>query len=210
MVEGDSPWDYVDWKKAKKSFAKLLIKHDLVKLININLKSHDFQWETELGDGSGTDVYTGIIESEKTFKWFENNQINDAIWPFVGEIKKGYVEIFYEYDLFNGHKSERIILPEQVIEAARFSAFLKSSKIPYKENLTREQTIDLLEKLTQRKVRELSLLLDKSKIVPYKTGKDRKQPTLESLQRQKAGRISACIEAKMALYGEEYYKFGDY
>lgn len=210
MVEGDSPWDYVDWEKAKKSLARLLIKHDLVKLININLKSHDFQWETRLGDGSNTDVYTGRIKSEKTPKWVENNQIGDIIWPILGEIKKRYVEIFYEYASPNSRKGKRIILPEQVIEAAKFSAFLKSSEIPYKENPTREQIIGKLEKLTQRKVRELSLLLDKSKIVLYKIGKDRKQPTLELLQRQKAGRISACIEAKMALYGEEYYKFGDY
>ena len=210
MVEGDSPWDYVDWRKAKKSLVKHLVKYDLVKLVNIDLESHNFQWQTELGDGSDTDVYTGRIESQKTIKWFENNKINDIIWPILGEIKKGYVEIFYEFDSPNNHKGKRIILSEQVIEAARFSEFLKSLKVPYKENPTREQIIGKLEELTQRKVRELSLLLSKSKIVPYKLGKSREKPTLKSLQRQKAGRISAFIESKMALYGEEYYKFGDY
>jgi hypothetical protein len=210
MVEGDSPWDYVDWEKAKKSLAELLIKRDLVRLVNIDLKSHGFQWYTRLGSGSGTDVYTGEIKSEKTFKYSEGNQTNDVIWPIVGEIKEGYVEITYEFDSPNNHRGKRIILPEQVIEAAKFSTFLESLKVPYKENPTREKTMVRLEKLVQIKVRNLGLLLSKSKIVPYKSEKNRKKPTLELLQRQKAGRISACIEAKMALYGEEYYKFGDY
>lgn len=187
MVEGDSPWDYVNWEKAKKSLAKLLIKKDLDKLINVDLESHGFQWQAQLGDGSDTNVYTGIIESKKTPTWVENNNVNDLIWPVVGEIRKGYVEVPYE--------SSQKIIPEQVIEAARFNEFLESLKIPYREKPNREQTMERLEKLLQIKVRELSLLLDKSKEIPYKP-ENRKKPTPELLQRQKAGRISACIEAK--------------